>query len=121
MLHPLITVSQLASLFESGEPTLRVFDCRYSLMDAQHGANAYAAGHLPGATFIDVNRDLSMPHIAGKTGRHPLPARADWIARVASLGLTPDTLVVLYDDGGGASSSRMWWMLQWIGHAKVAV
>lgn len=121
MLHPLITVAQLDSLLQAAEPSLRVFDCRYSLMDAGHGARAYAAAHIPGATFIDVNRELSTPHIAGKTGRHPLPAKADWIATVVRLGLTPDTLVVLYDDGGGTSSSRMWWMLQWIGHGKVVV
>ena len=121
MLHPLITVAQLDSLLRAAEPSLRVFDCRYSLMDAQHGARVYADGHIPGAAFIDVNRDLSTPHIAGETGRHPLPAKADWIAKVVSLGITPETLVVLYDDGGGASSSRLWWMLQWIGHGKVAV
>ncbi len=119
MLHPLITVMQLKALL--ADPSLRLFDCRFSLMDAGAGQRAYDNGHLPGARFIDVNRDLSTPHIAGRTGRHPLPARTDWISKVRSLGIIPESLVVLYDDGGGASASRMWWMLQWLGHDKVAV
>lgn len=119
MYPPLITASQLqASLADSA---LRLFDCRFSLMNAAAGRSAYDASHLPGAVFVDVNRDLSTPHIAGKTGRHPLPTRSQWLATVAGLGIDPDSLVVLYDDGGGSSSSRMWWMLKWIGHDKVAV
>lgn len=68
-----------------------------------------------------MNRDLSTPHVPGKTGRHPLPAKEDWIAKVQSWGIHPELQVVLYDDNGGASAARMWWMLQWIGHDKVAV
>jgi thiosulfate/3-mercaptopyruvate sulfurtransferase len=119
MLHPLITASDLEA--KLADPALRLFDCRYSLLDPSAGQRAYSLSHLPGARFIDMNRDLSTPHVAGKTGRHPLPARTDWIARVSGLGITPDSLVVLYDDGGGASASRMWWMLRWIGHDKVVV
>ncbi len=119
MLHPLITATELHA--HLSDPALRLFDCRYALMDPTHGQLAYDKGHVPGARFIDVNRVLSAPHVDGKTSRHPLPARADWIATVCSLGISPDSLVVLYDDGGGASSSRMWWMLKWIGHDKVAV
>ena len=119
MLHPLITVSELQTRLS--DPALRLFDCRFSLLDPAAGQRAYSLSHLPGARYIDVNRDLSAPHIAGQTGRHPLPARTDWIARVSALGISPDALVVLYDDGGGASSSRMWWMLRWIGHDKVVV
>ena len=119
MSHPLITASELHAIL--ADPSLRLFDCRFALMDPGAGQRAYDKAHVPGARHIDVNRELSQAHIAGKTGRHPLPARADWICTVCNLGIAPDCLVVLYDDGGGASSSRMWWMLQWIGHDKVAV
>ncbi len=98
-----------------------VFDCRYSLMDPAAGRRAYEQAHIPGAHFSDMNRDLSTPHIKGKTGRHPLPRKADWIAKVQSWGINPELQVVLYDDNGGASAARMWWMLQWVGHKKVAV
>ena len=119
MLHPLITATALHELL--ADPALRLFDCRYALLDPGAGRLAYDKGHLPGARFIDMNRMLSTSPLAGKTGRHPLPARADWIRTVTGLGISPDSLVVLYDDGGGASSSRMWWMLKWIGHDKVVV
>jgi thiosulfate/3-mercaptopyruvate sulfurtransferase len=71
--------------------------------------------------FADLNNDLSAVHVPGKTGRHPLPARQDWIRKVLNWGLTPDTDVVLYDDMGGAGAARMWWMLGWIGHERVRV
>lgn len=119
MTKPLISVSELQSQLSMSD--LQVFDCRFSLMDPAHGRTQYEKSHIPGAIFIDVNKDLSTPHVPGKTGRHPLPAQADWIKTVCRLGLTPEKQVVLYDDGGGASSSRMWWMLKWIGHDNVSV
>jgi len=102
-------------------PDLLLFDCRYALTDPDHGTRAYTRSHLPGARFIDLNRQLSAPPVAGRTGRHPLPTRAEWIASVAALGITPSHQVVVYDDSGGSSAARLWWMLKWIGHARVAV
>lgn len=119
MTAPLITVFELKSQLSS--PAVKVFDCRYALMDPSHGRVQYDKSHLSGAIFVDMNRDLAAPHIPGKTGRHPLPAKAEWIRTVCRWGLTPDVHVMLYDDGGGSSSSRMWWMLKWIGHEKVSV
>lgn len=118
-MNTLISVAQLASLL--GEASVMIFDCRYALMDPGAGRKSYDQAHIPGAYFVDMSRDLSSPHVPGKTSRHPLPAKADWIARVQSWGLQPAIQVVLYDDNGGASAARMWWMLQWIGHGKVAV
>jgi thiosulfate/3-mercaptopyruvate sulfurtransferase len=118
-MQPLIAAAELQSLLT--DPHLRLFDCRYALMDAEHGRRSYAQSHLPGARFVDMNSDLSAQHIKGKTSRHPLPPRATWLATVCRLGITPNNLVVLYDDGGGSSSARMWWMLQWLGHANVRV
>jgi thiosulfate/3-mercaptopyruvate sulfurtransferase len=118
-MNTLISVAQLSSLL--GEASVMIFDCRYALMDPAAGRRAYDQAHLPGAYFADMSRDLSTPPIPGKTSRHPLPAKADWIAKVQSWGIHPGIQVVLYDDNGGASAARMWWMLQWIGHSKVAV
>lgn len=119
MTNPLISVAELRTKLST--PDVKVFDCRYALMDPAHGRVQYEKSHLPGAIFVDMNKDLAAPHVHGKTGRHPLPSKADWIRTVLRLGLTPDVHVVLYDDGGGSSSSRMWWMLKWIGHDKVSV
>ncbi len=119
MMHPLVSAADLHTLLS--DPTVRVFDCRFALQDADHGRRAYALAHVPGAVFVDMNRDLSLPHVPGRTGRHPLPARSDWQQRAGELGITPNSKVMLYDDNGGASAARMWWMLQWLGHGDVAV
>jgi thiosulfate/3-mercaptopyruvate sulfurtransferase len=99
----------------------RVFDCRFSLADPAAGRNAYRSSHVPGALYADIDEDLSGPRIPGVTGRHPLPDRSEWIARVEEWGLMPHMQAVLYDDSGGAFAARMWWMLRWIGHADAAV
>lgn len=118
-MNTIVSVERLAALL--GTPELMIFDCRFALMDPAAGRRAYDSAHLPGAFFADMNRDLSTPHIPGQTGRHPLPAKADWIRRVQQWGIHPEVQVVLYDDNGGASAARMWWMLRWIGHDRVAV
>ncbi|MDR0781032.1 MAG: sulfurtransferase [Pseudomonadales bacterium] len=118
-MNTLISPLQLASLLEHDAVT--VFDCRFSLADVTAGARAYAQGHIPRAFYAHLNDDLSLPHTPGKTGRHPLPPRGQWLAHVLRWGLTPERQVVVYDDAGGAIAARLWWMLQWIGHDKVAV
>ena len=50
----LITAEALAA-----EPACIVFDCRFSLFDADAGRRDYAAAHIPGARFADLERDLS--------------------------------------------------------------
>lgn len=119
-MNTLISVAQLSVLM-GGEDAVIVFDCRYSLADPAAGRRAYEESHIPGAYFADMSRDLSTPHIPGKTGRHPLPAKADWIRKMQDWGLHPGIQVALYDDNGGASAARMWWMLQWAGHRNAAV
>ncbi len=115
----LIAPAELARRLD--DPGVRIFDCRFSLADPAAGRNAWREGHLPGALHADIDLDLSGPRIPGVTGRHPLPSRAEWIARARAWGLTPRTEVALYDDAGGAVAARMWWMLRWIGHEDVAV
>lgn len=115
----LVSVSELSA--NLGNPDWRVFDCRFSLADGQAGAKAYSDSHIPGALYINLEQDLSTPHIPGETGRHPLPEKGQWIATVQNLGLNPDSQVVIYDDAGGAMAARLWWMLRWVGHNNVAV
>ena len=98
-----------------------VFDCRVSRADPEAGGNADRAGPVPGARHADIDLELSGPRVPGVTGRHPLPDRAAWIARVEAWGVSPHVQVVAYDDSGGAVAARLWWMLRWIGHAAVAV
>lgn len=102
------------------DPDWRVFDCRHQLADPDAGELAYAAGHLPGASFLHLDRDLSGP-LTGSNGRHPLPDPQLLAARLAALGVSHTTQVVAYDDAGGMIASRLWWLLRWLGHAHVAL
>ena len=90
-------------------------------MRPQLGYESYLAAHLPGARFADLATVLSDPVVPGRTGRHPLPEMARFIAAAAALGIGDDTTVVCYDQGPGAYAARLWWLLRWIGHAQVAV
>lgn len=101
-------------------PEWRVFDCRHDLVKTAIGAEEYAAGHIPGAIFVNLDRDLSAAK-TGTNGRHPLPDAATFIAFLGKLGLNPQDQVVCYDASGGTYASRMWWMLRWVGHMEAAV
>ncbi len=100
---------------------VRVMDARFSLADAQSGAQQYAAGHIPGALYADLNQDLSDLGKVGH-GRHPLPDSAVFAATLGRWGITPQTQVVVYDAADGSmAAARLWWLLRLIGHNKVAV
>lgn len=134
MTTPLIDVTALAQALDDGAtrlmdaraaasaaPTLRVVDARFSLADPQSGAALYAQGHLPGALYADLNRDLSDPGRTGH-GRHPLPDSDAFAARLGAWGIGPETEVVVYDAGDGSmAAARLWWLLRLIGHAQVRV
>jgi len=101
-----------------GAPNLRLADVRWWLMDLAKGRRDYAAAHLPGAVFADLDADLSAP--VGP-GRHPLPSPVTFAARMAELGIDDASDVVVYDDAGGAVAARLWWMLDDLGHRRVSV
>lgn len=103
------------------DPNWMLFDCRFYLDDESRGERDYREGHIPGAIYAHLNRDLSDTPIVGKTGRHPLPERESFLATLSRWGLRPEMQVVVYDQGPGAFASRLWWMLRWMGHAKVSL
>ena len=102
------------------DPGLAVIDCRFDLADPEGGRRAYLQGHIPGARYADLNRDLSAP-INASSGRHPLPAPADFAATLQRLGIGRTSQVIAYDDNGGAFAARAWWLLRWMGHEAAAV
>ncbi|WP_411850492.1 sulfurtransferase [Stenotrophomonas sp. LGBM10] len=128
----LVDVAALADALQQGgarvldarataSTAVRVVDARFSLADPQSGAQAYAQGHLPGALYADLNRDLADMGKRGQ-GRHPLPDSADFAARLGQWGIGPETQVVVYDAGDGSmAAARLWWLLRLIGHRRVAV
>lgn len=113
-IDPILAPEQLAAL-----PEVLLFDVR----TGEQGERAYATGHLPGAQFVDLDRDLSGPQTTpAQGGRHPLPEPARFAARLGAWGVTTSSHVVLCDEQGGANAAaRMWWMLRALGHERVQV
>jgi thiosulfate/3-mercaptopyruvate sulfurtransferase len=97
--------------------TFRFVDCRWELGDPDRGRALYREGHVPGASFLDLDRDLSGP--AGARGRHPLPAADDFAAAASGAGIARGVFVVAYGSLGGAE--RLWWLLRHFGHDACAV
>jgi thiosulfate/3-mercaptopyruvate sulfurtransferase len=120
---PLVTAAWLLENIE--DPNLRVVDARFALGKPDAGAAAYKGGHVPGAIFVDLERDLSDPVREDRVGgRHPLPAPETLAARLSSLGIGSDDLVVVYDEpssGQGFYAAHFWWLLRYLGHDAVRV
>jgi thiosulfate/3-mercaptopyruvate sulfurtransferase len=95
----------------------RFVDCRWALDDPGWGRAQYVAGHIPGAVFLDVERELSAP--PGIAGRHPLPALDDVADAAGRAGIGPGVFVVAYGTMGGAE--RLWWLLRHFGHDDCGV
>ncbi len=102
------------------DPNWRIVDCRFELMRPEQGRADYLAGHIPGAVYADLDRDLAAP-VTPVSGRHPLPPPETLAATLGRWGITPETTVVAYDQAGGAFAARLWWMLRWLGHRDARV
>lgn len=108
----LIDVPQLRTLLTSD--THRIVDCRFNLADPEQGRKDWLAGHIPGAVYADLDKDLAAP--AGpQTGRHPLPEPADFAAVLSRWGWRPGMTLVAYDAQGGAFAVRLWWLMRYFG------
>jgi thiosulfate/3-mercaptopyruvate sulfurtransferase len=103
-----------------GNPDWRVIDCRHDLLHPESGRESYAQGHIAGAVFAHLDRDLSAPRTA-HSGRHPLPDPDQLAARFRCWGIGPDTQIVAYDASAGSYAARLWWLARWLGHERVAV
>jgi thiosulfate/3-mercaptopyruvate sulfurtransferase len=90
-------------------------DCRW-YADGRPGRDAYAAGHLPGAVFVDLDTALSGDEDPALAGRHPLAEPEDFAAAMGTLGIGDDDTVIAYDDAGGVIAARLVWMLRASGH-----
>lgn len=106
---PIVSINELVDY-----PDAVLADVRWYL-DGRSGHAAYEAGHLPGAVFVDLERDLSTPTKPATAGRHPFPEPDSFAAAMSSLGIGDDSAVIAYDDGGGVTAGRLVVMLRMIG------
>jgi thiosulfate/3-mercaptopyruvate sulfurtransferase len=114
----LISVAELARLLASAGHAPVLLDVRWRLAGPP-GIESYQAGHLPGAVFVDLDRDLAAP--PGPGGRHPMPSADLFQAAMRHAGVSGDSLVVVYDDADSAAAARAWWLLRYFGHPRVRV
>ena len=116
--NQLISAEELDKLPDSDN--ICIVDCRFDLADPAAGRRSYDSAHIPGAVFLDLNKDLASVQTAS-SGRHPLPDSAILEQTLGRLGIDNETRVVVYDANNGAMAARAWWMLRWLGHDNVCL
>ncbi|MET9967437.1 sulfurtransferase [Streptomyces sp. NPDC006356] len=124
-MNAIISASELASELTGENPPV-LLDVRWQLSLAKSageppfdGRAAYGSGHIPGAVYVDLDRELAST--PGAHGRHPLPDLAEFGAAMRRSGVSSGTPVVVYDGGQGWAAARAWWLLRWTGHPDVRV
>jgi thiosulfate/3-mercaptopyruvate sulfurtransferase len=109
---PIVSAAWLSE--HAAHPDLRVVDLRWSLTWPS-GREEYRTGHVPGAIFLDLDRDLSAPRGNGP-GRHPIPDPERLAEVLSARGIGDRQVVVAYDASGGGVASRLWWLFEHFGH-----
>ncbi|WP_457207071.1 sulfurtransferase [Nocardioides sp. P5_C9_2] len=115
---PLISADEL----RDAHPGVIVLDVRYRL-GGPPGLAEHAAGHVPGAAYVDLETELSDPPSdpVDDRGRHPLPTSERLIDAMQRAGVDLGSSVVVYDDWQGRAAARAWWLLRHHGHRDVRV
>ena len=119
----LTTLIDAESLARLAPHDVLIVDCRFDLADPGKGEREYLDGHIPGAVYASLDRDLSdLSRQTEGLGRHPLPLESALAQSLSRWGWQPGMHVVSYDTAGGAlAAARLWWLLRLIGEKNVAV
>lgn len=117
MSGPLIDVPGLQELLASGTSVV-LLDVRWEL-GSTDGRKQYQRGHIPGAVYVDLEKELAAPAGKGAGGRHPLPDPEDFDRTARGWGISRGDTVVAYDAVGGTSAARAWWLLRHAGLESV--
>ena len=108
----------MADLLAAPTSALGILDVRWQLATGPDRA-AYLAGHIPGAVFVDLDRQLADP--PSSLGRHPLPEAERFTAEMQDAGVSARLPVVVYDAATSTAAARAWWLLRYYGHPNVRV
>lgn len=114
----LITVDRLKRRLENKQNNTVIIDVRFQLNDPDAGRKAYLEGHIPGAVYLDLNKDLS-GKVEKHGGSHPLPDIDTLAAKIGHIGIDHETKVIIYDLNNDMFAARCWWLLHYMGHEKV--
>ena len=116
----LVSPERLRDELEAARPPVLV-DVQWSLTTTAGppGRQLYAAGHLPGAHFVDLDAELA--GAPGPGGRHPLPTAHSVEAALRRCGVDEGSRVVAYDQGPCTAAARAWWVFRYFGVADVRV
>lgn len=116
----LISVERLKSRLSNKQDNTIIIDVRFKLNDEDAGRKMYLESHLPGAVYLDLNKDLS-GRVEKHGGSHPLPDFDMFISKLENIGIDKDTTIIIYDEGNDMFAARLWWLLEAIGHTKVYI
>lgn len=116
----LISIKRLKNRLENNQSNTVIIDVRFQLNDPDAGRKAYLESHLPGAVYLDLNKDLS-GKVERHGGSHPLPDTELFARKIGNLGIDHDTSVVIYDQSNDMFAARLWWLLDYMGHEKVYI
>ena len=103
------------------DPDWVIVDCQYDLADKDAGYQSYLAGHIPGAVYAGLHKDLSGSQPVTDCGRHPVPSTEELEEKFSAMGIENRSQVVVYDRSGGAFAARLWWLLHYAGHDQAVV
>ena len=95
-------------------------DCGWELTRPERGRELYLSAHIPGASVLDVEGELSDLSVKD-AGRHPLPSADRFAASASRAGIGAGVFVIGYDQGTGGGAARLWWLLRHFGHDQAAV
>lgn len=113
-----VTKEWLANQLQNQQ--VKVVDCRFELGNPNKGKELYQEGHIPGAVYFDLEKQLSAL-VSEHGGRHPLPNIDFFKQEIEIAGIGNKETVVAYDGGEGQFASRFWWLLRYMGHENVYV
>ncbi|MCC5928748.1 MAG: sulfurtransferase [Cyclobacteriaceae bacterium] len=114
----IISATELST--KLGNSNLVIVDTRFKLGNPEYGIMEYGKGHIPGAIYLDLEKDLSAP-LQQHGGRHPLPGLDALLHIVENTGIQNSSHVVIYDDAAGMYAGRFWWLLKYAGHSDAQV